>query len=74
MTHFVSHLQTRLSFLHTMYQCLVAGQPAKTPPGDSYKDFTFDDMTRLLSDQIGNHVSEMNRAKEKVSTTDLLGT
>lgn len=60
--------QSRLSFLHTIYQCLVAGQlQYRTPPnGSSYEDFSWEDMMRLLSDQVGNHVSELKRAKEKV--------
>ena len=60
-------LKTRLSFLHTIYQCLIAGQLYKSPPGStSYEDFSWEDMMRLLSDQVGNHISEVNRAKEKV--------
>ncbi|XP_028411387.1 coiled-coil domain-containing protein 171-like [Dendronephthya gigantea] len=59
--------QTRMSFLHTIYQCLVAGQLYKSPPsaGSSYEDFSWEDMTRLLSDQIANLITELNRSKEK---------
>ncbi|XP_046839327.1 coiled-coil domain-containing protein 171-like isoform X2 [Xenia sp. Carnegie-2017] len=58
---------TRLSFLHTIYQCLVAGQTHQPNlNGGSYQEFSWEDMMRLLSDQVSTHISELNRNKEKV--------
>ena len=59
-------------FLHSLYQRMITGQVYVSSPDSALSKYSWSDMCNLLSEQVAAHLSELNRATDRVSQSCLL--
>ena len=63
--------QTHRMFLHSLYQRMLTGQVYVSSPDSALSRYSWSDMCNLVSEQVSAQLSELNRANERVSTSNL---
>ena len=61
-----SSFQTHRMFLHSLYQRMITGQVYVSSPDSALSKYSWTDMCNLVSEQVSAHLSELNRATERV--------
>ena len=61
-----SFFQTHRMFLHSLYQRMITGQVYVSSPDSALSKYSWTDMCNLVSEQVSAHLSELNRATERV--------
>lgn len=58
--------ETHRMFLHSLYQRMITGQVYVSSPDSALSKYSWTDMCNLVSEQVSAHLSELNRATERI--------